>query len=157
MPLSFGGGMSARRVCVLLLLAAVLSMHGVQCMAADVDAGHGMTGATHGQADLTQQDPSMDSVLTGGGHLMPAVVSGPVVLALAASTSHNGLPLHGAAFGAVCLAVLLTGVIGLVAAALIGRTPATRVRARAPSSVWQTGWSRLPRPPDLSALCLLRI
>lgn len=151
--------MSARRVCVLLLLASVFSMHGVQCVAADVDAVHGTTGAAHASDDLSAGAlaPLMDPALAAVGDLMSGAVSGPVVLVVAADMSQNGLPLHSAAFGAVCLAALLAGVVAMAAAAFIRRAPPSRVRARAPASPWHTGWSRLPRPPDLFALCLLRI
>ena len=80
-----------------------------------------------------------------------------VAIAVAADLSADGSPPHGSALMAVCLAVVLTGVSALAAAALIGRASTSSVRARAPSPMWHTGWSRVPRPPDLSALCLLRI
>jgi hypothetical protein len=149
--------MSAQRVWALLLLASVFSMHGVQCVAAGVDSVHGMSGGAHASAELSAWEQVPDSAHAAEGHLSSGAVAGPVVLAVAAGMSQEGLPLPGGAFGAVCLAVLLTGVIALAAAALIGRAPASRIRARAPSSLRHTGWSRIPRPPDLSTLCLLRI
>ncbi len=128
--------MSARRIAALLLLAAVFSLHGVQCMAGDMGTGHGTqasgTTVVHGAASPEPVSP----------------VAGPL---------HDSPPMPGAVFEAVCLAVLLTGVVLLGVAALVRRAPASVVRARAPSARWHTWWSRLPRPPDLSALCLLRI
>lgn len=148
--------MSARRMGVLLLLAAVFAMHGVQCMATDV-AGHGTTGSAHTPPALSAQVPDVDSALTAAPHLLPAAVSVQVATAVVAGISPDGFPPHGSALVAVCLAMVLTGVSALAAAALIGRASASSVRARAPSPVWHTWWSRISRPPDLSALCLLRI
>lgn len=148
--------MSARRMWALLLLAAVFSMHGVQCMATDV-ADHGMTEAGHVPSALSVQAAEIDSALAAAPHLSPATMSAALTIAVAADLSPDGSPPHGSALMAVCLAVVLTGVSALAAATLIGRASASSVRARAPSPMWHTGWSRVPRPPDLSALCLLRI
>ena len=146
--------MSARRMWVLLLLAAVFSMHGVQCVAADVDAGHVMTGTAHALVAAPVQAPSVGVGLAIASSVAHGMAPGTAVVT--ASTG-DGLPAHGAAFWAVCLAIVLTGIVLLGVVALI-RTPWARaVRARAPSRLWRAGWSRLPRPPDLSALCLLRI
>ena len=149
--------MSARRMWALLLLAAVFSMHGVQCMAADMDAGHGTAASAmtvvHGAALAEPFWPASAVV----GHQLSGVVPGGVSVAAMSGLPHENPPMPGAAFGAVCLAVVLTGVVLLGVAALVRRAPVSIVRARAPSALWHTWWSRLPRPPDLSALCLLRI
>ena len=149
--------MSAQRLWVLLLLAAVFCMHGLQCVGPDVDAGHGTGAAAHAVVYLAAPAPLVDSTLAAVGHLVDGAPSDSGVLAAAAVLSQYGLPPHGAAFWAVCLAVLLTGILALGVAALTGRAPARFIRAGTPSSLWHTGWSRIPRPPDLSALCLLRI
>ena len=151
-----GGDMSARRTGVLLLLAAVFAMHGVQCMASDV-AGHGMTGSVHAPSAVSAQVPDIDSALAPAPHLLPAAVSVQVTSAVVAGIFPDDFSPHGSALVAVCLAMVLTGVGALAAAALIGRASATSVRARAPSPLWHTWWSRISRPPDLSALCILRI
>jgi hypothetical protein len=138
---------------MLLLLAAVFSMHGVQCVTADAGVGHGTPEAVLTVSGLEQ------------GHLLVVaidavdhqVTGAPLGMTAVAGTSQDGLPVHGATFRAVCLAVLLTGVVLLGVASLIRKAPVLVVRARAPSALWHTGWSRLPRPPDLSALCRLRI
>ena len=148
--------MSARRMWALLLLAAVFYMHGVQCMATDV-AGHGMTGAGHVPSAVSEQAPELHSTLAAAPTLSAAAVAVQTTIAVAADISPDGFPPHGSALIAVCLTMVLTGVSALAAAALIGRAPASIVRARATSPLWHTGWSRVPRPPDLSALCLLRI
>lgn len=149
--------MSARRMWALLLLAAVFSMHGVQCMAGDMDAGHGTAASAmtvvHGAASAEPVWPTSTIV----GHQLSGVFPGGVSVAAMSGLQHDSPPMPGAAFGAVCLAVVLTGVVLLGVAALVRRAPASIVRARAPSARWRTWWSRLPRPPDLSALCLLRI
>ena len=140
--------MSARLVWVLLLLAAVFSMHGVQCVAADADAGHGTTSAST-VIHAASAEPVRSTFMAVGHQAFAAVPT--------AAPVSDGLPAHGATYWAVCLAVLLTGVVLLGLAALVRRASALVVRARAPSPLWHTGWFRLPRPPDLSALCLLRI
>ena len=149
--------MSARRMWALLLLAAVFSMHGVQCMASDMNAGHGTAASAmtvvHGAALAEPVWPTSTVV----GHQLSGVVPGGVSVTAMSGLPHGSPPMPGAAFGAVCLAVLLTGVVLLGVAVLVRRAPASIVRARAPSARWNTWWSRLPRPPDLSALCLLRI
>jgi Family of unknown function (DUF6153) len=146
--------MSARRLWVLLLLAAVFSMHGVQCVAADVDSGHGMTGTAHALVAAPVEVSSVGVGLAIASSVAHGMAPGSVVVT---ETTGDGLPAHGTAFWAVCLAIVLAGVVLLGVVALI-RTPWARaVRARAPSRLWRAGWSRLPRPPDLSALCLLRI
>ncbi|RFU20603.1 hypothetical protein D0Z06_14915 [Geodermatophilus marinus] len=141
----------------LLLLAAVFSMHGVQCMAADMDAGHGTAASAmpvvHGVASAEFVWPALTVV----GYQSPGVVPGAGPVAAISGPPHDSPSTSGTAFGAVCLAVLLTGVVLLGVAALIRRVPGSVVRARAPSVLWHAWWSRLPRPPDLSALCLLRI
>ena len=124
--------MSARRMWALLLLAAVFSMHGVQCMATDV-ADHGMTEAGHVPSALSVQAVEIDSALAAAPHLSPATMSAAMTIAVAADLSPDGSPPHGSALMAVCLAVVLTGVSALAAAALIGRASTSSVRARAPS------------------------
>ena len=149
--------MSARRMWALLLLAAVFSMHGVQCMASDMNAGHGTAASAmtvvHGAALAGPVWPTSTVV----GHQLSGTVPGGVFVTAMSGLPHDSPPMPGAAFGAVCLAVLLTGVVLLGVAALVRRAPVSIVRARAPSALWHTWWSRLSRPPDLSALCLLRI
>lgn len=150
--------MSGRFVWALLLLGAVFSMHGIECAAADANAGHG-TMASAGPA-IYEDAPSgpVDETLTTAGTQMSQALMPAASVAAAAALPHRDLPTHGAASWMVCLAALLTGAITLAAAALIGREPASLLGSRAaPVALWHTGWSRLPRPPELAALCLLRI
>ena len=146
--------MSPRLMWVLLLLAAVFSMHGLQCVAADIDSGHGMTGAAHAPMASPVQTSSVDVGFAVASNVLHGAAPGNAV---ASDGSGGGLPAHGAAFWAVCLAVLLTGVALLFFVAKIPTPWARAVRARAPSALWREGWSKRSRPPDLSALCLLRI
>ena len=149
--------MSARLVWVLLLLAAVFSMHGVECVAADAGAGHGMATSAHAMAEGAARAQSAGSTLAAaGGHQVPGASAFAALLDRTSAASQDRSPVHGDTFWAVCLAVLMTAVMSLGTAALARRALAV-VRARAPSPLWHTGWFRLPRPPDLSALCLLRI
>ena len=149
--------MSARRFCALLLLAAVFSMHGVQCVVADAEAGHGLTSTAHAWTGVVAAAPSAGAALNVLDHGRSDAVQVIAGLASIAGTPVGGLPSHGATLWAVCLAVLLTGLVLLGFVAKI-RTPWARaVRARAPSPLWRAGWFRIPRPPDRSALCLLRI
>jgi hypothetical protein len=145
--------MSARRICVLLLLAAVFSVHGVQCVAADVDVGHAMTVAGPALVDAAGEASAVDV----GFAASPVLHGMATGIAVVSSVTSDEVPGHGAAFWAVCLAVLLTGIVLLGLVGLVRKVWARAVRARAPSPLWREGWFRFPRPPDLSALCLLRI
>ena len=145
--------MPGRRIWVVLLLAAVFSMHGLQCMAAP-EAGHASMGAAAGTSGTTAMGaaPGAETLV---GHL---VAAGRAAGAAALPTG-NDLPGSAAAgLWVVCLAVLFTG-LGLVGAALMlllrsGLGP--RSPTPHPQPVWRTGWARPPRPPDLFSLCLLR-
>jgi hypothetical protein len=173
--------MAARLWTALLVLAAVFAMHGVQCTTAAGGAGHAATPAGHaatsaghaadsvflamtaltghGQATATAgiglADPISAARLVGHGDSVPAApVAGAAVVMAAAG--HGGAP-HDAAghLWTVCLAVLAAA-LAVLLASLVPRSvrltpPALGcVRARLPSLA-------PPRPPDLSALCLLRI
>ncbi|MCW2741628.1 MAG: exported protein of unknown function [Blastococcus sp.] len=144
--------MSARLVWVLLLLAAVFSMHGVQCVAAHGEDGHGSTGSI--TAALVESAASAPVAM---GHQVSGDVPRVAPLAAIAVLPHDSSTGDDAGLWAVCLAVLMTGVVLLIAVALVRREAAFLLPARAVPALWHTGWSRLPRPPDLSALCLLRI
>lgn len=171
--------MRAARLLVLLTLAAVFAMHGLQCISADP------TGTHPAEHSSTASRDSM-AVMASAVAMAPAVAEAPAV----AMAANPGVPGHGtatmaagtphgapavAAAGpadpvnpgsghdwahalAVCLAVLLAGLAVLAAALLlrraapIGSREALLARAR---SWWAA--IQLPRPPDLAVLCLLRI
>jgi hypothetical protein len=149
----------------LLLLAAVFAMHGAQCTAAADGAASTSTpataavGATVLSPDHSHLAAAAFTALAdpmGGAHPAGIAHVGPSGTAVAgAPAGHSGAP-HDAAghLWTVCLAVLAAG-LAVLHAVLTPRltrltSPAvTRVRARLRSLA--------PRPPDLSALCLLRI
>ena len=147
--------MPGRRIWVVLVLAAVFSMHGLQCMAAP-EAGHAAMDAAWGTSSTTAMSGTpMPAALVG--QLVAGELSTGVAAVVPAGKDSPGSAAAGVAV--VCLAVLFTGV-GLLGAALIlllrsglGARPPTR----RPQAAWATGWARPPHPPDLSSLCLLRI
>ncbi|MGY2082471.1 DUF6153 family protein [Blastococcus sp. SYSU DS0539] len=150
--------MAARRLWVLLVLAGVFSMHGLQCMSADGGPGHG---AAHGTASspvevaVAASHPGLGAVAAA---FATAAHAGPEVAA-SRSVGLPGLhlPARDAQVWAACLAVLLAVVTVLGALARLRRAAALFVRGP-PSRSRRPGGTTTPlRPPELSALCLLRI
>ncbi|WP_347059851.1 DUF6153 family protein [Blastococcus sp. HT6-30] len=149
--------MATRLWTALLLLAAVFAMHGVQCVASDPDMEHwssslaavssvgGHTAAVHLTAAAGTPDRSDVAAADG--------------VRDAAATASTGLPApwHDAHVLAVCLAVLLAGVIVLGAVARLRGRAIPLVRGSPRRGRRFTAWSLRPRSPDLSVLCLLRI
>lgn len=142
---------------MLVLLAAVLAMHGTPCLAGN----SGEAPMTMGPAGVSTGAPAVAvghvavaqaAVVTG----QPAVVNaGPRLPAgrppLAGSAPHDSMGTW-----ATCLAVLLAGIVG-AAALLTGRAPRAAV-----AGLLDRGRAFLravapPSPPDLSVLCLLRV
>jgi len=139
---------------ILLLLIALLSMHGAQYLSAGT--------APHGAAPATVCDPTDAAAATalpldpvavadgvGGASATRLVASGP---AMATATPGHGIAAH---VWALCLAVLLAGLVLLGTA--LARMTTVPVGAPASRSRVPVRRFRPPRPPDLSALCLLRI
>ena len=150
--------MPGRRLWVLLVLGAFFAVHGLQCLADDGGLGHG---AAHVAASSSAGHAPAG---THPGTAAAATLAAPVTAgpeAAAAGSAHLlvlHLPAHGAQLAAVCLAVLLAGVTVLGAVALRRwATTARSVRGSPPPSRWSTRRTTPLRPPDLSALCLLRI
>ena len=149
--------MSTARMLALLALAAVFSMHGLQCVAGEPGDSHGdmalMQGPLSAGSDGgTMLMSSAVDVITGNGaHVGATAVDGTP------TTGHT--PFHNAVHAlAVCVAIMLSGfaVLGALlvvrrSAHLTDRGP-VRIRARS----WWTS-TQLLRPPDLASLCLLRI
>lgn len=152
--------MAFRRMFVLLALAAVFWMHGLQCLTGDASAaaagevvstGHpaadhaalsAAAPATDGPATPAHDDPH--DGLREGPHDGPR--EGPH------DGPREGLPTH---LGSACLAVLSVALAALAAALLA--VPAIRVVP--PSSHRTPRWRSVPsvrRPPDLFALCVQR-
>lgn len=117
-----------------LLLAAVFLWHGLQCEA--------FAGPAHTGHVASAEQPSH-----GAG--IPTAAAAPT----GAAEDPHGVTGH---LWAVCLAVLAVGLAVLLA------VPALRGVRRArpgPRPSWPHGlpWPVRPRPPDLLALCVLRI
>lgn len=155
--------MRGRRGWVLLLLAAVFTMHGLQCAGADSAAPSGAHGVIHAVA-AAEPDPVLHLVgpvaaMASADHM----TAPPLAAAVAAATvgvplgaDHDSSP-HGAGhLWALCLAVLAAG-LAVLLLALVRRSPAIRLplSRRATRQAWE--WLSPPRPPDLYSLCLMRI
>ena len=149
--------MAARRMWILLLLAAVFSMHSIASSSADpgavqgaaATADHGMGSAssgsqtlkTSGSSELASSESWADSTVAVGEPVPPNVPAHDV-------STH---------FVSVCLAVLLAGFGWLISRVRAPTVPTPVMRFAAPRPRLDMGWFRPPRPPDLAALCLLRI
>jgi hypothetical protein len=160
--------MAARLWTALLMLTAVFAMHGVQCTAAADGAGsaattaHVATTAHAGSVAMTELTPGHARPAAEAASFddpMPAHAATATVAAVAApvDAGHGGVPHDWAAhLWTACLAVLavaLAVLFALLVPRLVqqGRPGPRNARTRA------RGWLTPPRPPDLSALCLLRI
>lgn len=148
----------ARLWAALLLLAAVFAMHGIQCAAAGSAPEHGFTSL----GEAASVGVPVASIHVGPvADAMPDHGHGAATQMADAdgATGSSGLPApwHDAHLLAVCLAVLLAGLMALGAVVLRRGVAIPPVRGSPTPSRWPTGWSRQPRPPTLSALCLLRI
>lgn len=146
--------MPTRRLWVLLLLAAIFSMHGAQYIAADAGVRHPAAAVAQHGTEGTLDDGSLSGSMAADDQVQQADPS----LSATAMPGQTG-PSHDVAahVWSLCLAILYAGVVLLAVASLIGIVAAPVRRGVASQLSMFKGWSRLPRPPDLSALCLLRI
>lgn len=142
--------MRGPRIRALLVVAAVLAMHGVQCMSGSVGSIH----VTEAPAvPLTVLDGG-STVHSGGSHHVAALGADAT---MPLHPAPDGIPAHGPDLWTICLAVVLA-VMALVSVALLFRGRAALVvRGPPPSLPGLRQRYRLPSAPDLSALCLLRI
>ena len=146
--------MPTRRLWVLVLLAAIFSMHGAQYIAADAGLRHAEAAvAQHGAEDPLAAG-SLSGSMAAGGELQQVTSSVETGEMAGQPSPGHGVAAH---LWSLCLAILYAGLILLAAASLIGIVAAPVLRSVASHLSMFRGWSRLPRPPDLSALCLLRI
>lgn len=149
--------MPVRRMLVLVVLAALFTMHGLQSMGMAHPPGHA-AGGTAPQVITAALDGATSIASDGVTGLQPVAESRP-----SAAGTHDVMPGtapgHGFAehLWSLCLAVLLAGLT------LVGALAAVR-RAAATGFPDMVGWSRHLlarigplRPPDLASLCLLRI
>jgi hypothetical protein len=154
--------MTARLWTALLLLAGIVAMHGLQCTSA---TAHGSAAApAPGFAGAV----AMGAPLAADGHITDATVPGvPDPMAGdSAVTGPRGAAPTDAGYGTapsgaahlwtLCLAALAAGIAVLLAvlAPRLVRLAAPALRRAYASAA---GCLAPPRPPDLSALCLLRI
>ncbi|SDF24565.1 hypothetical protein SAMN05660662_1525 [Blastococcus aurantiacus] len=152
--------MGARLWTALLLLGAVVLMHGLQCASADhtgatpllsaVTAGHGKptdpavttTAAAMPVAEHTAATPAPDAAGNAGTAAHGRSVTAP----------HNG----AAHLWAICLAVLAAGLALLSTLAGLRLLRLGWAAAR-PAFTRAAGSLPTLRPPELFALCVLRI
>lgn len=167
-----GGGMPARFIWALVLLAAVFCMHGLQCVTTHSSGSHGAPTATS-QSPMDRPAAERDSTESVSAESVSAesvsielVGAAPASTAITTSSSdvapHDGKPMHrppvhAAGLWAVCLAVLLAGVALLGASVLLRAAALPLLRGSPGRRSGPPRGLRLPRPPDLSVLCLLRI
>ena len=143
-----------RRLWILVILAGVVTLHGLQVIS--VDQGE-PPGSISRSMDL------ISGLADGGGvtYAAPGSTEVQSVSASKASSPESDSPLngHGVTQHAwtVCLAVLLAGT-AVLGALPLGRKMAASIGSdRSVAPLWPVGACRLPRPPDLAELCLLRI
>lgn len=144
--------MPGRRLWILVLLAAVLSMHGLQYMS---PAGTPEGRATVGHATIAT---AAGSLVAGAAALSDDVATGVeragtiASRAISGEASTHGLPAH---VWSLCLAVLLAGLTLLAAASR--RADPSAVHEPVRRAFVPVDRSVALRPPDLASLCLLRI
>ena len=146
-----GGGMPGRRLVILVLLFAVLSMHGVQSMSAGARSPAAVS------ADHSLHPVAITALALAPAALVDDMTMSPEQPADPSAAAEGTMPGHSvpAHVWSLCLAVLLAG-LALLGAALVWRTT-TALRALSTRARLPVLTSVLPRPPDLSVLCLLRI
>ncbi|TFV67216.1 UNVERIFIED_ORG: hypothetical protein E4P37_03395 [Bacillus sp. AZ43] len=157
--------MATRLWTALLLLSAVFAVHGVQCSAAvgDHAAGHGAPAVTlqaappdgGGHTAMTATLGDHTAALTTG--LGAAMTAAAPAVAMLTEGHGSGPAGAGGHLWTLCLAVLAAGLAALLALLLPRSLTLLRAaRAGLRAHLFPAGLA-LPRPPDLSALCLLRI
>ncbi|SOE03724.1 hypothetical protein [Blastococcus haudaquaticus] len=151
--------MGARLWTALLLLGAVVFMHGLQCASADHPGGTPLLSPAAVAHDVDAPMAAVSAAMSDAGHTTagsPAVGgvdAAGVVLHGQTDTSGHGGAGH---LWSVCLAVLAAGLALLLGLAVrrllrLGRAAALPAFTRAARSL--TAF----HPPELSALCVLRI
>jgi hypothetical protein len=155
--------MRGQRGWVLLLLAAVFAMHGLQCAGADSAAPSGAHGAIHG-VTAAEPDPMLHLVgpvvaMASADHLTaptPAAAVTAATVGIPLGADHDSTPQGAGHLWALCLAVLAAG-LAVLLRALVRRSPAIRLPLprRVTGKAWE--WLSPPPPPDLYSLCLMRI
>lgn len=148
--------MTSRGWTAVLLLFAVLVMHGLQCGWAADGAAHDGSTPVVAVAMVASAAGDVREVHTASTNTPPLTAGDEPATAGVLAAGHEGAPLHGTAhLWAACLAVLAAGLALLLALRLprlVALAPVALICVvhRAVASL------SLPRPPDLHALCLLR-
>ena len=161
--------MAARLWTALLMLTAVFAMHGLQCTAAADGAGsaattaHVATPAHAGSVAMTAVPAGQVGPAPGAASFddpMPAHTTATATVAAVAAlvdAGHSGAPHDWVAhLWTACLAVLAVA-LAVLLALLVPRLVQLEPPAPRNASTRARRWGTPPRPPDLSALCLLRI
>lgn len=137
---------------IVVVLAAVFSMHGV--LLVSPSAGSGVIGAVAAQHEMT------GATLEGPGDTPGTGPPGPGVHVMPSADAPMPDPESGHGAGAhlwsLCLAIL-AGMALLGALVLLRRVVAADAGTVAPMVRRMRRWAALLRPPDLAALCLLRL
>jgi hypothetical protein len=155
--------MAVRLWTALLPLAAVFTLHGLQCAVGDHTAGspgaggeqHAAVAALTLPAAAAGHAPAPGSVMAAAaaGH---APAPGSVMAAAPAHDAPKRTPHSTGQLWTVCLAVLAAGLAALLA--LILPRLVQLARSGLPRALADARRALMPlRPPDLSELCLLRI
>ncbi len=140
--------MAVRLWTALLLLAAVFTLHGLQCAVGDHTAGSPGAGGEQHAAVAALTLPA-----AAAGH---APAPGSVMAAAPAHDAPKRTPHSTGQLWTVCLAVLAAGLAALLA--LILPRLVQLARSGLPRALADARRALMPlRPPDLSELCLLRI
>ena len=143
-----------RRLWILLMVAGVVTLHGVQVLSVDQGEHHATTAMAVEQVSGSGAGEGVTNTAPRPADVRP--VSAWTTVDSASDLSPTG---HGGTeyIGTVCLAVLLTG-LAVLGAMMPGRgAAATTVSGRSVARRRPMGVFRLPRPPDLAELGLLRI
>ena len=144
--------MPSRRWWIVVVLTAVFSMHGVLLISPsggdaaveDGAAQHAMAGS-----QTMVSLPDLDGTFVPGS---PAASMATADEPLPDTDPGHG---DGAHLWSLCLAILAG--VALLGALLSGRAAAVAATAAVHLVRGVRRWPGLPRPPDLAALCLLRI
>ena len=144
--------MPSRRWWIVIVLTAVFSMHGVLLISPS--AGDTAVGAATGQHTMAGAS-TVGSLPDAAGAFLPvpeAAMAPPDEPMSDTEPGHGG----GAHLWSLCLAVLAG--MALLGALMLARRFTAAVTGTSVHLLRGMGrWPGLPRPPDLAALCLLRI
>lgn len=150
-----GGDVATSRAWIVAVLMSLFAMHGVSLMTPNESRqmGHGAAWSTAGQYATAHSPAPLPDVSSAG-----QLPTGGGTLLASEDPMRDAEPGHGAGahISSLCLAVL-AGLL-LLGSLLLRRQIVVAVSDVAVHRLrWMRRWPGLPRPPELSALCLLRI